>query len=289
MRSLTEAIDIKIEKALWELSTCTFGKVAAIRQGSEENPRSTVDVIPMIMEMDEDGEHYPSAKVFNCPVIIPGSKELNISVDVQIGDVGMLLYMNTELGTWNKTRIDDVRASSYSNVPTSAVFIPISLGQYAGNALSIEANKKLILLSNENTSLKAEMDKLHDSVDKLAGVFVKVLQALIPQPQVAGASVSSYVAEIVDVQKDVFKNKGTLAQLLTDTYEAPTGGGGTEPTAPDKPTEKDNVLLQVLNLVNDVLTDMAAGTTGAMGPSAFTNTATITTALAQIVAKLKLM
>jgi len=254
--SLHEAIRLQIEQALRQVNSCTLGKVVSIKQGSEEDPNATVDAIPLIMEIDETGNEYPPAKIFDCPILVFGSKEVNVSVDVQVGDIGLLLFTNTEVQGWNINRTETSVSQTYEKMSSSnAAFLPLSLGQYSGNALSIEAAQKLILLANENSTMKDELDRVYDTMTEMMKMWQELITAVGGQNPVMGSTIGSLTSKIVPINNKIIEAKNKVRKIFTDTYGEASGEPATNPPEPSAPKKGDNKINAAISAIVDAITN----------------------------------
>jgi hypothetical protein len=128
--SLYSNIDFMIQQSLLKLQTSTLVEVLSCTNSGGLSPVGTVNVKPMVNQVDADGNAWPHTTIYNVPYSrIQGGQNGNaIVMDPQKGDIGVALFASRD--------ISKVLSTSAAANPGSARKYDFSDAMYIGGLLN---------------------------------------------------------------------------------------------------------------------------------------------------------
>lgn len=116
-----------IRMLVGKMGTITIGRVTNVVQAGV-NPVATVDITPMVLQVDGSGKTLEPAVIYNVPYFRYQGGENAVIIDPEIGDIGLLLVASRD--------ISGVKSSKNSAPPNSARQYDVSDSIYLGGILN---------------------------------------------------------------------------------------------------------------------------------------------------------
>jgi hypothetical protein len=192
--SLYSNIDFMIQQSLLKLQTSTLVKVLSCTNSGGLSPVGTVNVQPMVNQVDADGNAWPHTTIYNVPYSrIQGGQNGNaIIMDPQEGDIGVALFASRD--------ISKVLSTSAAANPGSARRYDFSDAMYIGGLLNggtptqyIQFNAGgITIISPTAITIKAPVINLEGAVMQTAGTMTAQTDVI------AGTESVSLVSHIHD-------------------------------------------------------------------------------------------
>jgi hypothetical protein len=171
--SLYSNIDFMIQQSLLKLQTSTLVEVLSCTNSGGLSPVGTVNVKPMVNQVDADGNAWPHTTIYNVPYSrIQGGQNGNaIVMDPQKGDIGVALFASRD--------ISKVLSTSAAANPGSARKYDFSDAMYIGGLLNggtptqyIQFGSSGITIVSPNAiTIKAPTINLEGNVVQTAGTI----------------------------------------------------------------------------------------------------------------------
>lgn len=117
-----------IQQALGKMQTVTLVKVISCSNTGDISPVGTVDVTPMLDQVDGFGQAVPHGTIFNVPYFRIQGGANAIIIDPQAGDIGICVFANRDISA--------VKATKSKAKPASARQFSFSDGLYLGGVLN---------------------------------------------------------------------------------------------------------------------------------------------------------
>lgn len=93
-----------VTQALARLQTATIVKIAACTNDGGLTPVGFVDVIPMVNQLDGQGNPTEHATIFNVPYVRIQGGTNGIIIDPQVGDLGICLFASRDISKVKNTK-----------------------------------------------------------------------------------------------------------------------------------------------------------------------------------------
>jgi hypothetical protein len=122
------ALQYAIRSLINRTNTATLVTVKAVTNAGGVSPVGFVDVVPMVAQLDGDGNAYPHGVVFNLPYHRLQGGTNAIILDPQVGDIGMAVFADHD--------ISSVKATKKAATPGSMRRFDIADGLYLGGFLN---------------------------------------------------------------------------------------------------------------------------------------------------------
>lgn len=116
-----------IRMLVGKIGTVTIGRVTNVVQAGV-NPVATVDITPLVLQVDGSGKTLEPAVIYNVPYFRYQGGENAVIVDPEIGDIGLLLVASRD--------ISGVKSSKNSAPPNSERQYDVSDSVYLGGILN---------------------------------------------------------------------------------------------------------------------------------------------------------
>lgn len=121
-------ITFLVQQMLTKVQTVALVNVVAVSNAGELSPVGTVDVQPMVSQIDAFGIPTPHAPIFSVPYFRLQGGVNAIIIDPVVGDIGICLVCNRD--------ISKVKATKRASVPGSNRTFSFSDGLYLGGVLN---------------------------------------------------------------------------------------------------------------------------------------------------------
>ncbi len=124
-----------VQQALSLVSTATLVQVKAVTNAGEVSPVGFVDVLPLVNQLDGDGNATPHLTVFKLPYFrLQGGTDA-IICDPKVGDIGLASFADRD--------ISSVKANKAQSNPGSRRRFAMSDGLYLGGFLNVAPEQYL--------------------------------------------------------------------------------------------------------------------------------------------------
>lgn len=117
-----------IKQAMLKMETCLPVQVVKCSNLGEVVPVGTVDVIPMIDQVNGEGESFPHQTIYNLPYVRIQGGTNGIIIDPEPGDIGIAVFASRDISTIKRTKAP--------GLPGSARDHDFSDGMYLGGCLN---------------------------------------------------------------------------------------------------------------------------------------------------------
>ena len=117
-----------MKKSLEKMQTATLVKVVAVSNSGGVDPVGTVDVVPMVDQIDSNGESIPHTTIFNVPYCRLQGGANAIIIDPQVGDIGIAVFASRD--------ISKVKSTKSASPPDSRRVYSFSDALYIGGVLN---------------------------------------------------------------------------------------------------------------------------------------------------------
>lgn len=198
-------IEFTCRALIAEMSTMKLVKVIAVHDGGEGQPAGTVDVQPLVSQIDGNGYGKDHGTVYGLPWSrVQGGKNAVIC-DPEADDIGYVVASDRDIST--------VKSTQAAALPGSRRTFDISDGVYAGGCLNVAPEQYLVftatgvrLVDKNGNSLT--MSSTGFQLSDEAGNSVTSSSTGVNITDVNGNQLQM-VAGFVNVQTPVFKVNGT--------------------------------------------------------------------------------
>jgi hypothetical protein len=93
------AIDFLVRMTLGQMATATVVRVEAVSNAGDLSPVGTVDVLPLVAQLDGAGNATPHATVFSLPYFrLQGGTDAVI-LDPKVGDLGLAVFASRDISS----------------------------------------------------------------------------------------------------------------------------------------------------------------------------------------------
>lgn len=182
-----------IQRALSRMQTATLVQVQTCTNSGAVAPVGTVDVLPLVNQVDGDGNGMPHTTVFGLPYLRLGAGSNGVIIDPQAGDIGVAVFASRD--------ISKVVATQAAGNPGSGRQYDYADGIYLGTVLSANAPTQYLQFQASGITLKSPENIIlsGDSIQAGGSPVPVVLQplitwvtaTLIPALATAGITVSA--------------------------------------------------------------------------------------------------
>ncbi|HEY1441399.1 MAG TPA: hypothetical protein VGF65_11285 [Mycobacterium sp.] len=91
------ALEFMIQKYIGKMATNTVVKVVGVTNNGEVSPVGRIDVMPMVHQIDPDGNATPHGTIYSVPYHRHGGGSNGIIMDPKVGDVGILAHASRDI------------------------------------------------------------------------------------------------------------------------------------------------------------------------------------------------
>lgn len=219
-----------IQQFLSKVQTATLVKVVSCTNEGGLSAVGFVDVVPMVHQVDGNGEAVPHTTIFNIPYLRIQGGSNGIILDPEVGDIGICVFASRDLSK--------VKATKAPAVPGSYRMHSFSDGLYLGGVLN-GVPSQFVQFSSDGISIVSPTEITLEApiVTINAGTSATITT---PTFTVNGATILN----------------GTLSQT----------GGGASTFSGDMSTATGNVTAQGVSLKAHVHTGVTTGSGNTGGP-----------------------
>lgn len=219
-----EAMDVWLQNRLEQVHTMLPGRVVSYDKASR-----VATIKPSVKLRTIHGEVLNIPPIAGVPVVWPSSGAFSLVGALEPGDGVMLVFAESSIGSWLKGSTD-VAAEDESRFSLQDAVAVVGLWSrgtvpkdhdlrqavwgLASKLAAIGATKNgLLVLANQNTDLRTELDKLWAAVNQLAGI----VKTLAPWTTPTGTPCTPNAADVLAVEAAQVKwatDKAELKGLL---------------------------------------------------------------------------
>lgn len=146
------ATAFQIQMALAQISTMKVVKVLAVHGGGVDTPPS-VDVQPMVNQVDGNGQATPHGTIYNIPVWRSQGQGNAIINDPKVGDIGAMSCSDRDISAVKKTASISTPGSFRTHDAADGVYHGAIIGSKPTQYLFFMDNGLMIVDTNKNTIL----------------------------------------------------------------------------------------------------------------------------------------
>jgi len=279
MKGMLEALDVWFKGKLDSIHTVLPAEVLKVN-GDLLDVQISVE-IPVLDSM------IKPKPVYDVPFFQQHGAKGGLFTEIGKGDSGIILVAECDIAKWKKSGTD-VGAMQAKFQFNNSFFIPgifpQNQNQYIDklgkNAVALWAQGTMAVY-NENSSLRAELEKVYKRIDNLCAELQNAFQAAVPQTPLAGSAFAGVLAKLgvmrsVDIPKDI----DDIQKIFTE------GGGstsestkpGTPPVPPPTPFAASDLGSALIALANAIAANTPTLFTGTPAVPAPGNVALVTAA-----------
>jgi hypothetical protein len=134
-----------IQQALSKLQTATLVKVQACSNDGGVSPIGTVDVLPLVNQLDGNGNPTPHVTVFGLPYLRIQGGTNAVIMDPQVGDIGVAVFASRD--------ISKVKSTQAQANPGSGRRYSFADGVYLSTVLGAAAPQQYIQVNSEGITV----------------------------------------------------------------------------------------------------------------------------------------
>lgn len=222
------AIAFLVRQMIGRLSTMKPVKVLKVTADAPSalGPAGTVDVLPLVMQVDGGGNTQPHGTVYGLPYFRLAAGSCAIIMDPKVDDVGFVVCADRDISAFKQNK--------EQSPPGSARMFDLADGVYVGSILAAEP-ERYVLLSDDSIKLADGSTTVEVKAD---GVYVTGNLIVDGGVQLSGAFTAvgggTYQGAL-QTTGDVVGGVGTGNQISLRTHRhggVTTGGGQTAVPVP---------------------------------------------------------
>lgn len=147
-----------------------FVKIAKVTA----NKGDTVDCIPQIAAVEEDGTPHPYPTCISVPLMTLGGGGGQVKVSPQPGDIVLLIVTDESLDEWRASKSDTVpEAARHHAELTDAIAIPTAWGAASGASIELINGVTSLEVSSSGVTITGNLD-VTGTVTGLSGTPAQV-------------------------------------------------------------------------------------------------------------------
>ncbi len=120
--------------------------VATARSNGEVAPPGTLDVIPLVHQIDGTGETYPHGTIFNVPYHRPQNGTNGIIMDPKAGDIGVIVCASRDISAVKANKGDAAAPGSFRRHDLADAL-------YVGTVIAKDAPQQYIQFTDDGLTL----------------------------------------------------------------------------------------------------------------------------------------
>lgn len=109
-----------ISQAIAKVQTATLVQIMAVTNAGEVDPVGFVDIMPLVNQVDGNGNPTPHVTIYNIPYLRIQGGTNAIIIDPQVGDIGIAVFTSRD--------ISKVKSTKAQANPGSAVCTILQMG-----------------------------------------------------------------------------------------------------------------------------------------------------------------
>lgn len=145
--SLFNAVSFVVNQIMGGMATATLAKVTACSNDGSVAPQGTVNVQPLINQVDGAGNATPHGTIYNVPYMRLQSGDMAVIIDPQVGDLGLVVFASTD--------ISSVQATNAQANPGSRRRFDWADGIYVATILSATTPTQYLQINSDGIALKS--------------------------------------------------------------------------------------------------------------------------------------
>lgn len=97
-------LSFMVKQAIAKLQTATLVRVMACTNAGEVSPVGNVDILPLINQIDGQGNATPHVTIFNVPYFRVQGGANAVIIDPQVGDIGIAVFASRDITKIKNTK-----------------------------------------------------------------------------------------------------------------------------------------------------------------------------------------
>jgi hypothetical protein len=144
--SETSALRFVVKSVLSEVATSMVVRVAGVRSNGEVAPPGTIDVVPVVHQIDGAGNTHPHGTIFNVPYHRPQNGTNGIIMDPKAGDIGVIVCASRDISSVKANKGD-------ASAPGSFRRHDLADALYVGTVIAKDAPQQYIQFTDDGLTL----------------------------------------------------------------------------------------------------------------------------------------
>jgi hypothetical protein len=140
------ALRFVMQSVLSEVATSMVVKVAGVRSNGEVAPPGTIDVVPVVHQIDGMGNTHPHGTIFNVPYHRPQNGTNGIIMDPKAGDVGVIVCASRDISSVKANKGD-------ASAPGSFRRHDLADALYVGTVIAKDAPEQYVQFTDDGLTL----------------------------------------------------------------------------------------------------------------------------------------
>lgn len=163
-------ISFAIQQALGKMQTATLVQVQSCSNAGDDSPVGTVDIVPLVNQVDSQGNSVPHTTIYNVPYLRIQGGANAVIIDPQPGDIGIALFANRDISNVKSTKAQAPPASGRRFSFSDAMYLG---GMLNGNPTQyVQFNESgITIVSPTAITLQAPTIKLQGNVTQTDGTI----------------------------------------------------------------------------------------------------------------------
>jgi hypothetical protein len=140
------ALRFVMQSVLSEVATSMVVMVAGVRSNGEVAPPGTIDVVPVVHQIDGMGNTHPHGTIFNVPYHRPQNGTNGIIMDPKAGDVGVIVCASRDISSVKANKGD-------ASAPGSFRRHDLADALYVGTVIAKDAPEQYVQFTDDGLTL----------------------------------------------------------------------------------------------------------------------------------------
>jgi len=152
-----------VNQVLKDIQTATLVKVMGVDAGGE-GPVGTVNVTPLLEQIDANRNTYPHGVIFSLPYLRIQGGTNAIIIDPVIGDIGICIFANKDISNVIKTKKQAAPASYRQFSFSDGLYLggvlnntPVNFVEFNNNKIKITSQTTVIVNSPSGTTINGNL------------------------------------------------------------------------------------------------------------------------------------
>lgn len=170
--SFHDQLDFLIQQSLVKLQTCTLVKVISCSNEGDVSPIGTVNVQPMVNQVDPFGNPFPHTTIWNVPYFrMQNAGGSAIILDPVAGDLGICCFSSRDLTSVISTQAPANPGSARRYHYADALYIGVALSKTAPTQYIRFTDNGITIVSPVSITLQAPQINLQGDVMQTDGTM----------------------------------------------------------------------------------------------------------------------
>ena len=139
-----------IDQFINKVNTCTLVQIVAIHASGDPTQIGTVDVLPFVQKIGNDGAPVSNTTIFDVPFMRISGGGNAIICDPQPGDIGFCVFAHSDISAVQKAKVETTIGSKRRFNLADAI--------YVGTCIPVTAPTRYVKISNDGIKIKAVED-----------------------------------------------------------------------------------------------------------------------------------